>query len=52
MYRDGWNGVGVGDALGAEVIKINGRGADPDPCGAVLQACKKIADIKTTNEMK
>lgn len=38
VYSAGWNGVGVGDAFGAEVIKINGRGADADACGVGLQA--------------
>ena len=27
VARDGWNGVGVGDAFGAEVIRTKGKGA-------------------------
>jgi len=37
VYSEGWNGVGVGDAFGAEVIKMNGGGG-AGSCGAALQA--------------
>jgi hypothetical protein len=37
VYSEGWNGVGVGDAFGAEVIRMNGGGG-AGSCGAALQA--------------
>ena len=39
----GWNGVGVGDGFGADVIRIKGKEACSDDGEAAPQADKKIA---------
>jgi len=52
VYNEGWNGVGVGDAFGAEVMRMNGGGG-ADSCGAALcvQAKKKAAEIRARKRM-
>ena len=46
--RGGWNGVGVGEGFGAEVIKTKGNGAG---VGAVTQAASRIVTRKVNLRM-
>ena len=52
-YPDGWKGVGVGDALGADVMRMNGSGACSGAGAAVPHEDSMIArrKIKTLRLM-